>query len=313
MESEGAILTQSKDFWMEGEGGTVFRVENTLYRVHREALASRSAVFKGMYLLPQPEDEVAEGVTWEKPIILPGATAKEFEYLLRNCIDFRWRPPPYPVEEWEAVLKLSNMWGILGGRKQAIHELEKYSLLVLGAVERLRIARMHRVPELVRRGFSALAMAKWEITTLKIEDVQKLGLDTFETLAKVKAHIERERKKLAFNEPKIDRHDIECTNHNECRKAWKDAWWLFIGREVHCPEATSAMSPNELGRKVDEMRVPGMHPKCRLAVMMKAKAARATAGMEDIIEAGVIRLEQLWTSIADETVEDERTDGVQLA
>ncbi|KAJ7808570.1 hypothetical protein B0H13DRAFT_1668630 [Mycena leptocephala] len=54
-----AELVRSTEFWFE-DGTVVLRVENTLYRVYRGLLASRSTVFHDTFSIPQPAEEREE-------------------------------------------------------------------------------------------------------------------------------------------------------------------------------------------------------------------------------------------------------------
>lgn len=50
-----AELVRSPEFWFD-DGTVVLQVENTLYRVYRGLLASRSTVFRDTFSMPQPAE-----------------------------------------------------------------------------------------------------------------------------------------------------------------------------------------------------------------------------------------------------------------
>lgn len=52
-------LFRSTEFWFD-DGTVVLQVENTLYRVYRGLLSSRSTVFHDTFSIPQPVEERTE-------------------------------------------------------------------------------------------------------------------------------------------------------------------------------------------------------------------------------------------------------------
>ena len=58
-------------------------MEDCLFRVPREPLEEESTVFGDMFLLPQGEQVVVEGLSDEIPLVLHGINRDEFEPLLR--------------------------------------------------------------------------------------------------------------------------------------------------------------------------------------------------------------------------------------
>ncbi|KAJ7655987.1 hypothetical protein DFH06DRAFT_1045945 [Mycena polygramma] len=75
-----AELVRSSDFWFE-DGTVILRVENTLYRVYRGVLASRSTVFRDTFSIPQPAEggEYIEGC----PVVQLHDKEKDFTTFLK--------------------------------------------------------------------------------------------------------------------------------------------------------------------------------------------------------------------------------------
>ncbi|KAF9013174.1 hypothetical protein BDQ17DRAFT_1342923, partial [Cyathus striatus] len=63
------------------DGNVIFKVEDTLFKVHKSILSKDSTFFKDLFSVPQPETS-DEGSTDDNPIPLSGDTAKEFHALL---------------------------------------------------------------------------------------------------------------------------------------------------------------------------------------------------------------------------------------
>ena len=58
------------------------QVEGVLYRVHSHFLCMHSPVFKDMFEMELPPDQVPDGMTDSKPIVLEQVTAHDFDLLL---------------------------------------------------------------------------------------------------------------------------------------------------------------------------------------------------------------------------------------
>ncbi|KAJ6458584.1 hypothetical protein C8R47DRAFT_1028533 [Mycena vitilis] len=80
IDTSAAELVRSSDFWFE-DGTVVLRVENTLYRVYRGILASRSTVFRDTFSIPQPAEggEYIEGC----PVVRLHDKEKDFTVFLK--------------------------------------------------------------------------------------------------------------------------------------------------------------------------------------------------------------------------------------
>lgn len=59
------------------------QVENTLFRVPKDRLASNSDIFRTMFTLPSGDDCQQEGHDDHNPLILQGIKADEFHQFLR--------------------------------------------------------------------------------------------------------------------------------------------------------------------------------------------------------------------------------------
>lgn len=55
--------------------------DESVFQVHRTVLSKDSSTFKAMFSLPSGE-KLAEGMSDDNPIVLPGDTADEFRHFL---------------------------------------------------------------------------------------------------------------------------------------------------------------------------------------------------------------------------------------
>ena len=71
------------------ENGTyIFRVENTLYKLHHALLVNESAVFAQLFDIGSVGPPKTEGKTDEDPIRLEGSTVESFDLLVE--FKFAW-------------------------------------------------------------------------------------------------------------------------------------------------------------------------------------------------------------------------------
>ncbi|KAJ6615349.1 hypothetical protein B0H10DRAFT_2191032 [Mycena sp. CBHHK59/15] len=106
-----AELVCSTDFWFD-DGTVVLQVENTLYRVYRGLLSSRSTVFRDTFSIPQPVEERVE--IEGCPVVQLHDKARDFTCFLKalhhygsykNC-------PVSGFAELESVLRLSDKYDV---------------------------------------------------------------------------------------------------------------------------------------------------------------------------------------------------------
>ncbi|KAL5529477.1 hypothetical protein ACEPAG_5462 [Sanghuangporus baumii] len=88
---------------------TTFEVEGTLFRVPRHPFETESPIFKDMFGMPS--DSLADGSSDEKPLILPGISAKDFRVFLKVLFDPAHAPQnDLSIDEWTSLLRPSHMW-----------------------------------------------------------------------------------------------------------------------------------------------------------------------------------------------------------
>ncbi|KAJ7146490.1 hypothetical protein C8R44DRAFT_690952 [Mycena epipterygia] len=105
-------LVRSTDFWFD-DGTIVIQVENTLYRVYRGLLASRSTVFRDTFSIPQPATEESTQIEG-CPVVQLHDRAKDFTRFLVALHHYG----PYPncpvtgFGELGSILSLSDKYDV---------------------------------------------------------------------------------------------------------------------------------------------------------------------------------------------------------
>ncbi|KAH6908548.1 hypothetical protein BKA70DRAFT_1280152 [Coprinopsis sp. MPI-PUGE-AT-0042] len=132
----------------------VIGVAGRLFSVPKDALASQSPVFEGMFDVGDRSGD--EGGCDEKPIVLEGYKSEEFECLLKILLHRSLEPfpPTLSKQEWLSVLKLATIWQMDKVRTIAIDRL---SPLDLSPIEKIRYAREYHVSAWFKEGILTIA------------------------------------------------------------------------------------------------------------------------------------------------------------
>ncbi|TEB24875.1 hypothetical protein FA13DRAFT_1738887 [Coprinellus micaceus] len=149
-------MTSGRDFRWDI---TVFKVEDRIFR--------HSEVFEGMYLLPS----TGEGTTDNNPIVLRGYKAADFEALLMILY------PSFHLtkEQWIGILRVARPWEMHKIREFAIKTLSTKPF-DLAPVEKVTLARDHRVASWLVEGLTSLTLRETELSPDQLEEA--VGLQT---------------------------------------------------------------------------------------------------------------------------------------
>ncbi|EKM75367.1 hypothetical protein AGABI1DRAFT_116395 [Agaricus bisporus var. burnettii JB137-S8] len=79
---QNSTPTRVESFYFDDDPMAMFLVEDKLFKVHRHYFIQGSEIFRDMFSQTKTPEE-AEGMSDDKPIILPNVTVKEFKTLLR--------------------------------------------------------------------------------------------------------------------------------------------------------------------------------------------------------------------------------------
>ncbi|KAJ7072853.1 hypothetical protein C8F01DRAFT_263223 [Mycena amicta] len=160
------------------DGNVVFRVQDTLYRVHRYFFERDSVVFSSMFSLPPVSGQRPEGETPENPILLEGLPTLEFDRFLAVLypLNFVTRDTPSAIE-WTSVLSLATRWDFASLRALAITHL---ATLTSSPAERIALARAYDVQAWLGPAYTTLCtrtdpLSLAEGRCLGLEDTVRVG------------------------------------------------------------------------------------------------------------------------------------------
>ncbi|KAF7289297.1 BTB domain-containing protein [Mycena indigotica] len=156
------------------DGNVIFKVEDTLYRVHRYFFDRDSVIFSSMFTLPPGAGQRPEGETPESPILLEGVKKLDFDRFLTILYpsNFLTRDTHSAIE-WTSVLSLATRWDFVSLRTLAITKLAALTSSISPA-ERIAIARAYDIQEWLAPAFFTLCTRAEALT---LAEGRCLGLD----------------------------------------------------------------------------------------------------------------------------------------
>ncbi|RXW13601.1 hypothetical protein EST38_g12251 [Candolleomyces aberdarensis] len=176
-----------------------FQVEDAIFEVPRHRFTEHSAVFEGMFHIPQAGDaESVEGTSEGFPITLEGYEAADFRALIKVLY-----PAPNDVifgsytltkDEWVGILNLSTRWQMkmvrrrlnrpialdaerrLTAAQMREHAIMNLSKMSLASCEKVTLARAHKVAKWLREGLSEIVTQEEVLNPIELKS--QVGIET---------------------------------------------------------------------------------------------------------------------------------------
>jgi len=168
----GERVVRHMDYYITG-GDVVFRVENTLFRVHRYFFTRDSAFFRDKLPHPPPPGEFTKGSSDGNPFVLEDTLKIDFERLLWVFYNPLYSIYEGSVEEWSSILKLAHQWEFVEVKVFALRELERHEI---PALQKIILYHTHDVNRnLLQAAYVAMTVRDEPIA---IEEGRILGLET---------------------------------------------------------------------------------------------------------------------------------------
>ncbi|KZT03910.1 uncharacterized protein LAESUDRAFT_683082 [Laetiporus sulphureus 93-53] len=172
------------EFYFE-DGNLVILVEGTLFRVFRSSFTRHSAVWRELFLLPEPAECIPEGLSDDSPLFLSGISSVDFERLLWIIY-----PPRYGVhnahgiDAWVSILDLAIRWEFADIRALAIRELQS---LEMSAVDKIILSRRFDIRD--QWAIAAYVALCERPTPLTLEEANRLGIDSAVRIAQLREQL----------------------------------------------------------------------------------------------------------------------------
>ncbi|KAF8587790.1 hypothetical protein K439DRAFT_756022 [Ramaria rubella] len=218
------------------DGSVIFRVENTLYKLH-PTLFEVSDTLSDMRSF---DGLRGEGSSDAFPIVLDShkseldvnmeicVTTQNFDYFLRWFYGGYTSPNRPTVEALEAILVLSDFLQAQTGRTYVLTTLSELS----SPIETLVLAQKYRIPDLINLDlFTSLLKEEMSPKTCS-----RLGIANIFLLIEVQRKIWAHRDQLAYTPPEaLHAHHCRRTWRDECSAKWRNDWWNVFAKYLLNP------------------------------------------------------------------------------
>ncbi|KAF8549905.1 hypothetical protein OG21DRAFT_1447278 [Imleria badia] len=211
-------------------GTHIFRVENMLYKLHNDFLATHSGLFNDMFVIGDTNSSPIEGRSDAQPIVLEGEEQAIFDLFLDH-VHGRSRSvgadAAYTHEQLRGLLKFTDKYRCLMTRNFVIDHIwdQRFSYR---PAELVQLGCWFSIPKFFHRGFkSLLAMPLKEINR---EHRLEMGQEVFIALVYAKSALDEHMRLVACEEPVILTHVTDCQDPSACQEDWHNVWWNGMGR-----------------------------------------------------------------------------------
>ncbi|KAH0836637.1 hypothetical protein J3R83DRAFT_8355 [Lanmaoa asiatica] len=210
------------------KGTHIFRVENTLYKLHDDVLVTQSGLFHDMFSIGENgHGDSSEGTDDDSPIILEGEHESVFNLFLADIYGPIRSHHNYSHEELRSLLHFIDKYRCPKLHSVVVDRIwdKRYTYHPAELVE---IGRIFKDPKIFKRGFDFLL--RIPIREISGDHRRMIGYDAFIAFVYAKAVLEDHCKLIATREPVILAHAKDCRNPAACREDWHAVWWNGMGR-----------------------------------------------------------------------------------
>ncbi|KAA1470439.1 hypothetical protein DENSPDRAFT_699324 [Dentipellis sp. KUC8613] len=159
-------------YYLEG-GDVVFRVEDTLFRLHSYFFLRESPWFRQKLPHPGSPGQKVKGCSDDAPFVLDDAFSDDFARFIWVFYNPKYSFRGVTVEDWVSILKLAHQWGFDEVKALCIRELEE---LEINPVRKIVIYHKYELPEhLLMPSYTTLCT---RVEPLSVEEGKALGLET---------------------------------------------------------------------------------------------------------------------------------------
>ncbi|RXW12282.1 hypothetical protein EST38_g13572 [Candolleomyces aberdarensis] len=265
-EPSSALQHRSKYFF--DDDLVIFKVESTLFRVHKHYLIKESEVFHSMFSCP-PDAAGPEGQTADRPIVLPEVKIVEFEALLDVFYERGYRQkepriglPPTWLPREDGLLSVANRFGFEEIKDLAVKALETDVLVELGPVDKILLARQFDVSDWLKPAYVELCQRSKPLSTT---EAGRLGAETAALIAQAR---ETYRDSREYLDTRFCQNLVPFETSSRARNPDLDREAKIAVRRIFFPQTDG--SSDEIGVKPSDIEVVIQQTRCSRAKAVKA-------------------------------------------
>ncbi|KAI0784839.1 hypothetical protein C8Q75DRAFT_777799 [Abortiporus biennis] len=167
---------------------TVFKAENTLFKIHRYFLIQESEFFNDLFSLPSGEKKSEEGTTDETAIFLPDVTSRQMELLLEHFYTSTRRDKKvWTIEDLKDLLSISSRFLFKDLRTTVIEQIDTVQPAEsIPPIDKIMLARKYDVPHWIIPTYASLCTRDESISTV---EATRLGIDLTMKLCRVREKV----------------------------------------------------------------------------------------------------------------------------
>ncbi|KAF8504598.1 hypothetical protein F5888DRAFT_767296 [Russula emetica] len=168
-----------KEFFLP-DGDVTFKVENTLFRVHKYFFRRESTYFQTLFRTSIPCDD-PPGSSETNPVVLEDTTSEAFSGLCWVFYNPEFSIYTTTLEKWAKILALAQRWGFNQVEQLCVRELQKMSI---PSVDKIHIYEAFRLDRsLLAESFVDLTIRP---NPLNLDEAQKLGIENTLQIARAR-------------------------------------------------------------------------------------------------------------------------------
>jgi len=163
---------RSREYYI-AEGDVTFKVENTIFRVHKFFFYRESAYFQHLFRSPSIPCNDPPGSSETNPVVLKDTTSEAFSGLCWVFYNQNYSVYTTTVEKWVEILALAQKWAFKEVEQLCVREMQKLPIEPEDKIYIYQVFHLERA--LLAESFAKLTVRP---RPLNLEEGNKLGIET---------------------------------------------------------------------------------------------------------------------------------------
>ncbi|KAG1863037.1 hypothetical protein F4604DRAFT_1929213 [Suillus subluteus] len=237
------------------DGTHIFRIGDSLFKVHASILGDKSLGFRDMFAASQDTQlEEVDGSADDKPIFVPLQVSENaFELFLSMEADALKIPNDTVIQ----LLELSDMYLCKDAPQPLLTQINTTYL-------------KYNIKDFLPHAFECLVSAC--INDISDDECHAVGPIVWNTMFKVKERLDVHRRIIACEAPPMV-HTGTCTKQKRFKEDWKQLWWNGMGRFLL--DGRNPQPYKDAVERFEKLDIGEINPDCWKAVLFIVKGQSA--------------------------------------